>query len=248
MLKRQYYINRLAEDFRLCRENGTDPAAEIRIGRRKFISNCISQLMYDKPYVHAGFSIEPMIERLKSQGIADEKITIKPRREYEIDLGETKITIKMRFDSRYGQISKMVLQEQFDEIDISDKNPDDIADIIVAIGSSYADWNSEWDSIADEAMRLSKKQDVERISLETLIASKLKGSGIEYMLEHKKTKSTLTVKVGNRKLSMDISHRRLVETCVNLLPTIRDAMEKLNAITDEISIEPASTKDIWTKS
>ena len=246
MLKRQYYINRLAEDFRLCRENGTDPAAEIRIGRRKFISNCISQLMYDKPYVHAGFSIEPMIERLKSQGIADEKITIKPRREYEIDLGETKITIKMRFDSRYGQISKMVLQDQFDEIDISDKNPDDIADIIVAIGSSYADWNSEWDSIADEAMRLSKKQDVERISLETLIASKLKGSGIEYMLEHKKTKSTLTVKVGNRKLSMDISHRRLVETCVNLLPTIRDAMEKLNAITDEISIEPASTKETWT--
>ncbi|MBQ5457299.1 MAG: hypothetical protein IIT61_01090 [Bacteroidales bacterium] len=248
MLKRQYYISRLAEDIRRCRENGTDTAAEIRISRRKFICNCINQLMYDKPYVHAGFSIEPMIERLKSQGIADEKITIKPRREYEIDLGETKITIKMRFDSRYGQISKMVLQEQFDEIDISDKNPDDIADIIVAIGSSYADWNSEWDSIADEAMRLSKKQDVERISLETLIASKLKGSGIEYMLEHKKTKSTLTVKVGNRKLSMDISHRRLVETCVNLLPTIRDAMEKLNAITDEISIEPASTKDIWTKS
>ena len=134
------------------------------------------------------------------------------------------------------------------EIGIADKTPEDIADIIVAIGNSYTTWNSEWDSIADEAMRQSKQQDVERISLETLIASKLKGSGIEYMLEHKKTKSTLTVKVGNRKISMDISHRRLVETCVNLLPTIRDAMEKLNAITDEISIEPASTKDIWTKS
>ena len=248
MLKRQYYISRLAEDIRRCRENGTDLAAEIRIGRRKYISNCISQLMYDKPYAHDGFSIDPMIERMKSLGVADEKITIKPRREYEIDLGETKITIKMRFDSRYGQISKMVLQDQFDEIDISDKKPDDIADIIVAIGSSYAEWNREWDSIADEAIRLSKKQDVERISLETLIASKLKGSGIEYMLEHKKIKSTLTVKVGNRKISMDISHRRLVETCVNLLPSIRDAMEKLNAIPDEISIEPASTKDIWTKS
>ena len=248
MLKRQYYINRLAEDIRICRENGTDTAAEIRISRRKFISNCINQLMYDKPYAHAGFSIEPMIERLKSQGIADERITVKPRREYEIDLCDTKIVIKMRFDSRYGQISKMVLQDLFDEIDISDKNPDDIADIIVAIGSSYADWNQEWDSIAEEAMRLSKKQDVERISLETLIASKLKGSGIEYMLEHKKTKSTLTVKVGNRKISMDISHRRLVETCVNLLPTLRDAIEKLNAIPDEISIEPASTKEIWIKS
>ncbi len=248
MLKRQYYINRLAEDFRLCRENGTDPAAEIRIGRRKFISNCISQLMYEKPYAHEGFSIEPMLERLKSQGIADENITIKPRREYEIDLGDTKIAIKVRFDTRYGQVSKMVLQDQFEEIGISDKNPDDIADIIVSIGNLYAEWNREWDSIADEAMRLSKTQDVERMSLETLIASKLKGSGIEYMLEHKKTKSILTVKVGNRKISMDISHRRLVETCVNLLPTIRNAMEKLNAIPDEISIEPASTKDIWTKS
>ena len=107
MLKRQYYISRLAEDIRRCRENGTDPAAEIRIGRRKYISNCISQLMYEKPYAHEAFSIEPMFERLKSQGVADEKITIKPRREYEIDLGETKITIKMRFDSRYGQISNI---------------------------------------------------------------------------------------------------------------------------------------------
>ena len=68
------------------------------------------------------------------------------------------------------------------------------------------------------------------------------------MLEHKKTKSTLIVKVGNRKISMDISHRRLVETCVNLLPTLRNAIERLNAIPDEISIEPTSTKETWIKS
>jgi hypothetical protein len=248
MLKRQYYISRLAEDIRRCRENGTDPAAEIRIGRRKYISNCISQLMYEKPYAHDGFSIDPMIERMKSLGVADEKITIKPRREYEIDLGETKITIKMRFDSRYGQISKMVLQDQFEEIGIADKTPEDIADIIVAIGNSYTTWNSEWDSIADEAVRQSKQQDIERMSLEALVASKLNGTGLEYRIEHSKSKSTLIVKVGQRKVSIGISHRRLVETCWNLLPELREIIANLEKIPADVEIDKISRNETWTKS
>lgn len=248
MLKRQYYINRLAEDIRRCREIDTDPASEIRIGRRKFISNCISQILYEIPYINAGFSFEPMAGRLKTCGISDENITIKPRREYEIHIGSTTFTIKMRFDSRYGQHSKLVLAGEPDEFDITDKNAEDVADAIIAIAKSYDQWNSEWESIADEALKLSKQQDVERMSLETLVASKLKGSGIEYRIEHGKSKSTLSVKAGNRKISIGISHRRLVETCRNLLSELQEIIENLDKIPADIEIDKLSQNEIWTKS
>ena len=70
MLKSQYYINRLAEDLRECREEDTDPTSKISKRKSEFFDDCVRYLMYEKPYVHEGFSIEPMIERLKNMGIS----------------------------------------------------------------------------------------------------------------------------------------------------------------------------------
>lgn len=245
MLTRQYYINRLADDLRQSQQNGRDTSDEIRIGRHKYLCNNVNQLLFDIPYLCEGFSYEPFAESIKNLGIADEDIICKPRREYEIHLEKQVFIIKMRFDSRYGQHTKLIIQGEPEEYDITDKQPEDIAGIMARIDEQFGKWCKEWEAIAHEASLLSKRQDIEKMSVETLVHTKLKGLGVEYALEHGKQKSTLIVKADNRQISIEISHRRFVETCRDLVPTIQSTLEHLKQIPDGVEINAVDKKTKW---
>lgn len=246
MLTRQYYINRLADDLRQCQQNGRDTSDEIRIGRHKYLCNSVNQLLFDIPYLCERFSFEPLAESLKNMGIADKNIICKPRREYEIYLKRQCFTIKMRFDSRYGQHTKLIIQGEPEEYDITDKQPEDVGGILFQIDELFEKWCKEWEEIAHEASLLSKRQDIEKMSVETLVHTKLKGLGLEYALEHGKQKSILTVKADNRQISIEISHRRFVETCRDIVPTIQSTLEHLKQIPDGVEINAVDKKTKWT--
>ncbi|MCF0206712.1 MAG: hypothetical protein HUK15_04725, partial [Bacteroidales bacterium] len=101
--------------------------------------------------------------------------------------------------------------------------------------------------IFSESIKQVKKLQIDKITLETLVLSKLKGSGYEYRIEYAKTKAVLFVKSGSYQISIDITYSKMIEIVKDLPELLRNAINMLNQLPKNVKISQTDKKRVEWK-
>ncbi len=242
----EFYIKQITNDLAYYSWNAD--LLEDMLNKRfiVYIGERCQNILRELKYHYNAFSLNPFVQTLIENGVSKENIVHTTRRKCEIHLNKNLYLINTYLGEKYGKMATVSFWDNLLYFDINNYHSDEIAIAILKIDSEFDKWISEFEALKIEASKIYKEQVILIMSINTLIQSKLAGTGIEYVLEHLEDKSVLTVKARNRQISMDISHKKFVEACKDIRTTVLSMLEHLKKIPSKVKIQNARKLN-WKK-
>lgn len=236
------YIAHLSERIGECISKGTDYSALLDNGFDDYVKEKIGEMIYHTIWKRKDISTEQIIEHLEELGVSSDCIFYD---ETEIRIKLKNVTFKMVHSEAYRLGVRIGFFVGNNLFDITRNEENAIARVFLEIDRLYPQWENEWSEIYIEISKLTKNIDIAVLSTNALVRNKLKGSGLQYHLEHASGISHISVKINdNRQICIPIPHNDIAGTISKLPETINKTTALLDQIHENIRINDDS-RDDW---
>ncbi len=235
------YIAHLSERIGECISKGTDYSALLDNGFDDYVKEKIGEMIYHTIWKRKDISAEQIIEHLVELGISSDCIFYD---ETEIRIKLKNVTFRMVHSEAYRLGVRIGFFVGNNLFDITRNEENAIAQVFLEIDRLYPQWENEWNDIFLEISKQTKNIDIAVVSINALVRSKLKGSGLQYHIDHDPKISHISVKISNgRQIRIPIPHDSIAETISKLMEIIKRTTAILEQIPEPIRVNDDSSDD-----